>query len=681
MKLGYGLGVMMLLTLAAPLALRAQPERPAILVGPIIGVGGAIDRSTIPVFNGSSDCGIFAHGTSLDAGGGAALLFPNLFSNDFGAEADVRIGVVRDRLRADPVDPTRLVDSGTLVTLDREFDLDASSTVAACDLLVHYRAASPITIAGGVSFGIRLSTTFNAIDRVLGPGDYAFDGGQRQRQLIDGTPLTRALPAVGPLIRGTYRLPIGRAMLVPAVELRADLISPARRTSWQRYQLGATLSLLFNVTPSPVPPPPPPDTSKPIEPVVVVARERPRLSATIALYGMDENNEPQPVAKVHVNEVLFRTHAPLVPAVFFQADASRFADRYARLTPDAANRFRPDDMVGLDLLTIQHHMLDVIGFRLRNDTSARITLYGSTARGEDPAIARERSRDVQKYLMETWAIPQERIIISQSVGMMERSNETTDDGRDDNRRVEIIANRDGVLAPAVTEQIVREFDPPVIKLAPSYEAEAGVKSWDLSLTQQGRSIAHYSNRDSGMLAAPEMTWNLASQKIDSGLAPLTATITVEDSTGAVVTAHNQMPLQLERRVSVVDGRIVRQGDMEQVSYTLVGFNYDSPDPGRQNEIAVREIADIVQPGATVTITGYTDRIGELQRNVELSAQRASRVASLLRARLDARHLKGVQVKTAAGGIDALRFGNDVPEARMLSRGVGIVVEQSAPTPG
>ncbi|HVZ38858.1 MAG TPA: OmpA family protein [Candidatus Kapabacteria bacterium] len=678
MKLGYGLTIVMLAALAVPAALRAQREKPAILAGPILGIGGAIDRSTIPVFGGSPDCGIFAHGTSFAAGAGGLLQLPTLFNNDLGAELGLRLNSIRCRLRATPVDPTRLVDNGTLVTLDREFDLDVNSLVVACDLLLHYRVAQRLTIAGGPSIGFRLSSTFDAIDRVLGPGDYAFDDGQRQHRLMGGTPLAQALLAMGPVIRGAYELPVGRVVLLPALELRADLLSPVRHTSWQCYQIGANLGLLFDLSsPAPVPA----DTVRPvqpIQPVIVVARERPRLSASIGLYAVDENNQRQPVAKVHVSEVLFHSHAPLIPAVFFEPGVSQFADRYLRIAPDEARRFRPDDLAGQNLLAVQHRVLDVVGYRMRGDTAARLTLYGSVSHGESPALARDRARSLQKYLVETWAIQPERIVISESAGMMERSNENSEDGRADNRRVEILSNHEGVLAPVATDQIVREFDPPLVKLVPSYEAEAGVKRWELSLTQHGRTIAHYSSNDSGKLAAPEMTWNLETEKIDSGLAPLVGSITVEDSTGAIVTAQNQVPLQLERRVSVVEGQVVRLGGQEQLSYSLVGFDYDSPEPGRPAELALREIADAVQPGATITITGYTDRIGEHQRNVELSAQRAARVAALLHARLEARHLKGVQVTTAAGGIEAQRFGNDVPEARMLTRGVGIVVEQMSP---
>ncbi|MBS1910501.1 MAG: OmpA family protein [Bacteroidetes bacterium] len=666
---------MMLVALAVPVASRAQQEKSTILAGPILGLGGAIDRSTIPVFSGSPECGTFARGTSIAVGAGGLLQLPNLFNNDLGAELGLRLNSVRSRLRTNPVDPTRLVDNGTLVTLDREFDLDVNSVVVACDLLLHYRIAERLTVAGGPSIGVRISSTFNAVDRVLGPRDYAFDDGQREHQLVGGTPLSRALLAMGPVIRGACELPVGRVVLLPALELRADLLSPVQHTSWQRYQLGVNLGLLFDLTP---PAPAPADTVRPVQPVVVVARERPRLSASIGLYAVDENNQRQPVAKVHVSEVLFHSHAPLIPAIFFDPGVSQFADRYVRIAPDGARRFRPDDLAGQNLLAVQHRVLDVIGYRMRGDTAARLTLFGSVSRGESPMLARDRARSLQKYLVETWAVQPERIIISESAGMMERSNENSEDGRADNRRVEILSNHDGVLAPVATDQIVREFDPPLVKLVPSYVAEAGVKRWELSLTQQGRTIARYSSNDSGKLAAPEMTWNLETEKIDSGLAPLVGSITVEDSTGAVVTAQNQVPLQLERRVSVVEGHVVRQGGREQLSYSLVGFNYDSPEPGRPNELALREIADAVQPGATITITGYTDRIGEHRRNVELSAQRAARVAALLHARLEARHLESVQVTTAAGGIDAQRFGNDVPESRMLTRGVGIVVEQMAP---
>jgi outer membrane protein OmpA-like peptidoglycan-associated protein len=90
---------------------------------------------------------------------------------------------------------------------------------------------------------------------------------------------------------------------------------------------------------------------------------------------------------------------------------------------------------------------------------------------------------------------------------------------------------------------------------------------------------------------------------------------------------------------------------------------------------IREAAALIHPGARIVVTGYTDRQGMEQRNAELSADRARRVAAALREQLEANGVNDVSVQAAGAGIDTERFQNDLPEGRALSRGVYIQVEQ------
>lgn len=649
------------------------------LLGPAAGIDFALNQSDIGVFGASGECGVFGSGTGIEKMFGGSFSMPSLFSPDFGLTVDFGASMASATLYADPVDPIRIFDrkNERLVELDREYQLATEKLDAYLDLLGRLHITERFSVALGASLRYQASSSYTQSDNVLGPGDYAFSDGQRQHTMPMGQELTPAAIVAGPTLRASYEVPLRfGALLVPELSIRADLTSSVRQASWQRYLAGAKVGLLFDITPSPPEPEPPPPVEPPAEPVVVVARQKPRLAASISLYGIDEQNRPINVTKVHVNEVLYRQHSPLLPAVFFEHDSAVFPERYTQLAPGQTDSFSVDRLLGLDLLDIQHHTLDVVGSRLRENPSSRVVVIGSTSKDESAALARARAEKVRSYLEETWGIARSRIALHEGGGSMERSSESTDDGRADNRRVELSSGADGLLDPLMTEQIVRDFDPPTIKMSPTYDAEAGMKSWTLTITQGSNVIARYSNLDAGALTAPELTWHLASEQIDSALEPLVAQLTVEDSTGAIVTARDEVGLSLERRVTVVDGRVERDGDREQISYSLVGFDYNSANPGRQNEALVREIAALVRAGGKITVTGYTDRIGEEQHNVELSSQRAARVAALLRSRLDTRGVRNVTIKTMGAGIETARFRNDLPEGRVLSRGVRVLVEQT-----
>ena len=153
-------------------------------------------------------------------------------------------------------------------------------------------------------------------------------------------------------------------------------------------------------------------------------------------------------------------------------------------------------------------------------------------------------------------------------------------------------------------------------------------------------------------------------------------LTVEDSTGHVVSARTQVPLLMQRSKQIVDKRIELYGDRERIAWSLVAFNFRSAELGPGNEAEIRSIATAIRPGATVKVIGYTDRIGGERHNAALSEQRAANVASMIRTWLDALGISNVTVDSMGAGIETARFGNDLPEGRMLSRGVSVTIEQN-----
>jgi hypothetical protein len=255
--------------------------------------------------------------------------------------------------------------------------------------------------------------------------------------------------------------------------------------------LGVSAALLFDITPSAEPAPVVP----PVEPPVAVAPAPPRLSASIDIYGVDEGGNRATVPLVRVQEVLYRQHAPLLRAIFFERDSATLTSRYVRLRPVEVDSFRTDDLTGSTVLEIQHQALNIIGTRLRDNPSLHVNLIGSVSADEAPSIAAARAQAVQEYLQGVWGIDPGRIRNGNGQGTIQRSNEATEDGRADNRRVEFSGSKPQLTAPVVTEEVVRDFNPPIIQMDPRFVADAGVKEWTISILQDGKELAHYTNHD------------------------------------------------------------------------------------------------------------------------------------------------------------------------------------------
>lgn len=198
--------------------------------------------------------------------------------------------------------------------------------------------------------------------------------------------------------------------------------------------------------------------------------------------------------------------------------------------------------------------------------------------------------------------------------------------------------------------------------------------------QGEKELIRYGSRSGNRLEDVQTEWRVDHTMIDSGLSPLTATLIVQDSTGARATAGATLPLAMQRTPKVVDQRVERSGDRERLASILVGFGFSSAALSEQNRRGLESVVDFVRDGAHITVVGYTDRIGNAERNRELAEERAANAAAALQTMLKEQGVKGVTVTASGEGGTTGRFDNNLPEGRVLSRGVGIVVEQSIQEP-
>lgn len=656
-----------LLLLALAITSPVIAQEPTFRFGATVGLEGGMQTTAIPVYNGSADCGEFRTGYGLRPMFGATVVFPRLFGEGMGLSITTGAALYSGRFTTPPVDPVRIVDdqSGELVSLDREFGLDHDEWGFTAEILGRIGLAPRVTFAAGPTLGYRLDFSSDQTDNILGPGDYRFPDGQPTHTMSDGTPLTIQRYDVGAIAQFLYDIPLAKhAILQPGVVAHATFGSPVQQADWQRFDVGGRLSLLFDIAREPVA-----DTPAPVAP--------PRLAASVDMMGLDLRGRPIPLGKVQVSELVARQIAPLLPAVFFDYQTTVLPDRYTFRTTEQADSFSVNQLAGISVLEIQHHTLDIVGARMRVNPSAKLYLFGSVSKDEASQYSRPRADWVREYLLRVWKLDPKRLIIRDRANFMERSTEATEDGRSDNRRVEMHSDHPAILAPVITEQIEREFSPPAIRMNPTVETESGLDRWELVLRQGERIVARFDGQDEQGLRTSMFDMGITDGRISASMIPLRAELFVEDKAGKSLTVADTVELQMIRRVRFVDGRIERSGTRERISYTFVGFEFDQPEMGPQNEQMIRDIAELTRPGARIAITGYTDRIGDQERNDQLSIERANAVEATLRRALGPTRVQDVAITTVGLGVETERFTNDIAEGRVLSRGVHILVEQES----
>jgi len=637
---------------------------PTFLFGPRIELGLGFDIASVPVFGGDPRCGLFTTGTALLPGAGGTMLLPELFAPSVGLGVDVMVHCAMGTLRARPVDPQRLYEpgSGGLVELDEHYELEGSwwnvSVRPALTVVLSERAS----LLAGTLLGYRLGTGFAATDHIEGPGDYRFADGSSVRALEGATLLVPSPIEVGGTLGVALDFRLGeRTILQPRLAVTWIAASPVEVYGWSR--LGVTLGAALLFAPKPEAPPALP----PRLPAAPVAR--------LEINGVDQNGVQIPVPEVIVEESIYRRHAPLLPALFFDRASATIPGRYHSTDTLPTREHR---IAERSLLALQRQLPAIVARRMKERPASRLLLAGSISGGEEQGLAAERAVGVRQYLATTFGVDAGHVTTATGNPVLKRSNEMSEQGREDNRRVELRSTDPAILAPVVVEWGERTFSPPAIVVEPHFSAEAGVKHWEVSVTQGGREVARFGETGGNEGAFdPEFTWRIVDDRIDSALAPLVAVLRVVDSNDVEAVDTVTTVLRLRQQRSVHNADVERHDERERIEWTLIGFDFNEATLKKEALQTIEEIATMVRPGATITITGTTDTIGRSMVNAELALRRSRTAASLLQQQLEQRRVSEARIVVAGVGEETARFGDEWPEARLLSRGVQIILEQNA----
>ncbi|MCC7437644.1 MAG: OmpA family protein [Armatimonadetes bacterium] len=666
------------LSLSAPSIFSQIPSIPSstrIFAGPNVSAASGTETADIPVFGSSTACGSYTNGTSLNATVGGFAMLPELLSSAFGVGGGFSITRTSASFATPPLEPTLILDrrSDQVVRIDEEFRLKASYMTIGLEAMTLWHPFKRLQVGVGASVGLNVASSFQHTNQILGPKGYRFADGSSEQPLQGASSLQVAMLSIGPKLNLGYEFTVGNAVIMPHITFSSNAVSPLKDWAWQHYTIGGGISYYIDVTPRHVAPSPLGPGSVAVDELPKPPAAPPTLRANIDLFSVDDHDQRLPEVVISSKETTTRHFVPLLPAVFFERSATAFPDRYRTVTQAMAKRFKVNDLAGNNPVMVQHQVMNVIGLRMQQDTTVQITLVGQISREEAPEIARVRALEVRAYLIRAWGIDSSRITVAPNrKGLLQRSNESTEDGRADNRRVEILSDSPALLSPVITEKKEFTLVPPTLKINPTFDAEAGVKQWELSILHQGVEIGKFSSDEQG--EESELMWDIIRENPEAAVPPLFAQLRVEDSTGRVVRAVTSVPLSVATRT--LAGNVVAQaGDEEVVSFILAGYDVRSAEIARGNRMLMEEIGKTLRNGARVTVTGYADRLGDQQKNRELATERANRVAEAIRQMADEQGTREVAVHFVGGSIETDRFTNDLPEGRTLTRGVTVMIEQ------
>lgn len=559
-------------------------------------------------------------------------------------------------------------------TQDAKFEhrVDASLSSIGFEPLFGVRPAGPLTLHIGGRLGMILTKQFSQQETIVQPEDIGvFENGRRTRNDTTAE-IPNAAGTEAAVIAGlSYELPLNRKrtfFLQPELLFSLGLTKVATDVDWNTGGIRFGVGLKYRPAEEPTVVATVPLPEIPAEqsaPAVPDPAKPAILTAGIVAVGVDHDGTERPVASIRAEEFISTSLRPLLNYLFFDENSSTIPDRYTRISADMTGQFQIERLYNLETLPTYYHLLNIIGRRLHQHSEATITITGCNPEqpnGENAnELANRRAKAVRQYLTDIWNIAPERMKIAARAMPEKPSNPAEVDGIAENRRVEITASIPQILEPVVTTDTIRTINPPVIRFKPAVTAEAGVMNWQVNAIQQEKTLRQFSG-----IGSPPMLldWNIEQeqQTVPRSNATLMYQLSVEDLKGGKRSAEGTLPVE---QVTIQKKRTEQIADREIDRYSLILFDFDRADLNDVNRRIGYFIRGRISPLATVTITGYTDRIGETEYNQRLSAERARATAQAL----------GLRPDQALGrGETTTLFNNDVPEGRFYSRTVTVVVE-------
>ncbi|MBS4001720.1 MAG: OmpA family protein [Desulfobulbaceae bacterium] len=388
------------------------------------------------------------------------------------------------------------------------------------------------------------------------------------------------------------------------------------------------------------------------------------LNVALNTYGLSFEGAVVENPTIIIEEIESEELFPVLPYVFFPENSSDLnASRLNLLSKSEQSQFGMDDLPWATL-EIYSQMLNIVGKRLQENPSAKITLTGtnsnSNSERNNTELSRQRANSVAKYLETVWDINPNRITI-QARNLPEfPGNVDRPEGVEENRRVEISSNNSAILSPVSMKDIIRKANPPTLIADPIVQADAEVAEWAINIMQDNVLLREFKGK-----GEPQRSrWDIELEPIPTLEKPVQITLDVKDKLGQSGSVTDSRDI---KQLTIRKKRFEMKDDKRVEKYSLILFDYDKAEIKGVNKAIVDEIKKKIEPNSKVTIIGYADRTGETQYNRELAAKRTAEVQKILKVRPENLAIRNV-------GSDIILFDNNSPFGRNYCRTVQIIVE-------
>ncbi len=570
--------------------------------------------------------------------------------------------VVADDDKGEPIAPS-------LEGLSIEHSIDAGLQGIAIELSGGLNLAPALYAYAGVRGDVLIRQTFSQKETLLQPEWGSFENGSRIRNEQSG-PIPAASDVTTSLLLGfgyaTNLNAEGTLLAVPEVGIVWGLSDYVRGLDWRSTTLRFGVALKYAPKASTLTLASGTGSAAAVRSLDEVEAGEPALNALLPLRVVDERGRERAAQSIQVRRFVRRGLTPLLPYLFFAKGESRIPDRYLDADPATMQgSAEPGDRGSSNALAVYYRLLDIIGRRLQRHPQATLTLSAYRARDEEESserLTRQRAQAVESYLRDAWQIAPGRLRLVSADLPPRPSPSDTEDGRAENRRVEITSDHPAILAPLPWRDTIFDCRPATLRLRPLVQGRAAVASWQLRFQGAERLIASLGG---SAAPPPSVDWSIAAniERFPSGLDSLAAELLLRQDDGRTLAlSATSIPLHWQNG-SQDPGDSRHPGYLG--LYDVLLFDYNSAELSPQSKALLALIRPRIDSSASVHIDGYCDRSGNEDYNRRLATSRARNCAAQLNRR---------DAGVAGHGEHSQRYTNELPEGRFYNRAVSIRVE-------
>ncbi len=659
--------------------------------------------------------------TTFERGTGNGFSLGGLYQFSLANRLNLQIRAGHQRIDAELIrsEATTVFTGSGAADGEFEHHLAATLSTLGIEPIIGYRLFGRVNLHAGLRVGVMMSKEFEQFEQISKPSDAGTfldstgkDSGRRIRNEFNGAiPGAQSLQ-VSALLGASYKLPISSDrtfFLVPEVFYYLGLTNIAQDLDWKANSLHLGIAIKYS----------PNDDNHgkrrmeqpPLKLVIdtvrrdsagyidmpykqgiesrgqevttvggkqiltdIIRRTDTLTVPTLLLpntirvnmyaVGVEPDGKEIPALKITTEEFASTLMTPILPYIFFDENSAEIPKRYSLLKASTTDQFDSKYMISKEKTDVYHHALNIIGERMTEIDRATITLIGCNqdSRNEkgNTELSTKRANAVKRYLTEVWKISPSRISIETRNLPSKAANPSTKDGEEENRRVEIVASNERILAPLIVNDTLRTVNPPSVKFYITTNYNGPLASWQLTAKQSARDLKQF---DGPGRPPADLLWNLSADQssIPTSNAPIQAI--VETSNTERNTAHSSTEIPVER-ITLQSKRRERRGDKQIDRFSLILFDIRSSEIVGVNRSIIKLVQQYCKPNSSIKVTGYSDRLGEAGYNQQLADSRALTTAKAL-------NVNNIKVE---GIGQAELYDSSLPEGRMYTRTVEVVIE-------